>query len=111
MLADLHLLDDLSTVNFDNYFIDLGSAYGQKVSKLASRVGFYYIVQHEGQSVDEYLANLTHLSIDCGLCDQQENSFKNQFVVGLTLNKINNKILETKNNHPPTLFREPAISS
>ena len=48
MLADLHLPDDLSPVNYDTLIADLDSAYGKKVSKLASRVRFQSIVQHEG---------------------------------------------------------------
>ena len=50
MLADLSLPDDHSTVNFDTLIADLDSAYGKKVSKLASRVRFQSIVQHEGVS-------------------------------------------------------------
>ena len=82
MLANFHLFDDLSTVNFDTFIIDLGSAYGNKVSKLASRVRLKSIVQHEGQSVNEYLADLRHSSIDCGIGDQLDNRLKDQFVVG-----------------------------
>ena len=33
MLADLHLPDDLSTVNFDTLITDLDSAYGKKKSR------------------------------------------------------------------------------
>ena len=76
MLADLHLLDDLSTVNFDTLITDLDSAYGKKVSKLAFRVRFQSIVQHEGQSVDEYFADLRHSSINCGFGDQLDNRLK-----------------------------------
>ena len=44
MLADLHLSDDLPTVNFDILITDLDSVYGKKVSKLASLVRFQSIV-------------------------------------------------------------------
>ena len=49
MLADFHLSDDLSTVNFDPLITDLDCAYDNTVSKLASRVRFQSIVQHENQ--------------------------------------------------------------
>ena len=36
MLADLHLPNELSTVNFDDLITNLDSAFSKKVSKLAS---------------------------------------------------------------------------
>ena len=66
------------------------------VSKLASRVRFQYIVQHEGQSVDEYLADLRHSSIDCGFDDQLDNRIKDQFVVGHRSDQIKKKLLDDK---------------
>ena len=93
-LADLHLPDDLSTVNFNTLITDLDSAYGKKVSKLTTRVRFQSIVQHEGQSVDEFLADLRHSSIDCGYGDKLDNRFKDQFVVGLRSDQIKEKLLE-----------------
>ena len=94
MLADLHLPNELSTVSFDDLITNLDSAYVKKVSKLASRVRFQAIVQHEGQSVDEYLAELRHSSIDCGFGDQLDNRLKDQFVVGLRSDQIKKKLLE-----------------
>ena len=96
MLADLHLPDDLSTVNFDTLFTDLNSAYCKKVSKLASRVRFQSIVQHEGQSVNEYFADLRHSSIDCGFGDQLDNRINDHFDVGLRSDQIKKLILEDK---------------
>ena len=69
MLADHHLPNELFTVSFEDLITNLDSAYGKKVSKLASRVRFQSIVQHEGQSVDEYLAELCHYLIDYGFGD------------------------------------------
>ena len=94
MLADLHLSEDLSTVHFNTIITDLDSAYGKKVSKLASRVRFQSIVQHESQSVDEYLADIRHSSIDCCFGDQLDNRLKNQFVVGLRSDQIMKKLRE-----------------
>ena len=94
MLADLHLPDELSTVAFDTLITDLDSSYGKKVSKLASRVRFQSISQHEGQTVDEYLAELRHASIDCGFGDQLDHRLKDQFVVGLKSDQIKRKLLE-----------------
>ena len=51
MLADLHLPDDLSTVNFDTLIADLESAFGKKVSELASRVRFQYRQSESTSSV------------------------------------------------------------
>ena len=97
MLADIHLPDDLSTVNFDTRITDLDSAYGKKVSKLASPIRFQSIVQQEGQSVDEYLADLRHSSIDCGFGDKLDNRIKDQFVVGLRSDQIRKRLLEDEN--------------
>ena len=83
MLANLRLPDELSAVNFDTLITDLDTAHGKKVSKLASRVRFQLIDQHENQSVDEYLADLRHSFIDCGFGNQLDNRLKNLFVVGL----------------------------
>ena len=94
MLADLHLPDELSTVNFDTLITNLDAAYGKKVSKLASRVRFQSISQHEGQSVDDFLAELRHASIDCGFGDQLEHRLKDQFVVGIKSDQIKRKLLE-----------------
>ena len=69
MLADLHLPNKLCTVSFNNLISNLDSYYIIKVLKLASRVRCQAIVQHKGQSVDEFLAELRHSSIDCGLKD------------------------------------------
>ena len=94
MLADLYLPDDLSTVNFDTLITDLDTEYGKKVSKLASRERFQSIVQHEDQSVDEYLADIRRSSIDCGFGDQLDNRLTDQFVVGLRSDQIKKKLFE-----------------
>ena len=55
---------------------------------------FQSIGQQEGQSVDEYLAELRNYSIDCGFGDQLDNRLKDQFVVGLRSDQIKKKFLE-----------------
>ena len=94
MLADLHLSDDLSTVNFDTLITDLESAYGKSVSKLASWVRLKSIVQHKGLSVDKYLANLRHSAIDCGLGDELDSRLKDHIVVSFRSNQIKKKLLK-----------------
>ena len=69
MLAHYYYFIELSTVSFDDLITNIDSEYGKKVTKFASRVRFQSIVQHEGQSVDEYLAKLRHSSIGCGFGD------------------------------------------
>ena len=66
------------------------------ISKVASRVRFQSTVQHEGQSVDEHLADLRHLSIDFGFGDQLDNRLKDQFVVGLRSDQIKKKLFENE---------------
>ena len=97
MLTDLHLPDKCYTVNFDTIITDLYSAYGKNNSKLASRIRFQLIVQHEGKSVDEYYAYLSHSLIDCGFSDKLDNCFKHIFVVGLMSNQIKKKLLDNEN--------------
>ena len=106
MLADLHFLNELSTVSFDNLIINLDSVYGKNVSKLASRVRFRSIVQHSGQSVDELLAKLRNLFIDCRLRDQFDNRPKYQFVVGLRTYQIKKIILEDENKELADIVKE-----
>ena len=55
MLADLHFPTNLGDVTYDAFIEDLDKAYGQKVSKMASRVCFGTFLQHEGESIDELL--------------------------------------------------------
>ena len=55
---------------------------------------FQSIVKHKGQSVDEYLAELRHSSIDCGFGYQLDYRLKDQFVVGLRSDHIKKKLLE-----------------
>ena len=76
MLANLYLLDDLSIVNFDTLIDDLDSAYGKTIAKLASQVRFLSIVLQNGKSVDKYLADLRHSSIDFGFSDTLDNRHK-----------------------------------
>ena len=47
MLADLHLSDDFTAVNFDTFIAELKSVYCINVSKQASRIQFDFIVQQE----------------------------------------------------------------
>ena len=94
MLADVHLPDDLFTINFDTLITDLDSAYGKKVSKLESRVRSQSIVQHIGQSEDEFFANLRHSSINYGFGNLLDIRFTDQFLVGLKSNQIKKKLLE-----------------
>ena len=93
VLADLNLPYELSPVNFDDLSNYVDSSYGKKVSKLNSRVHFQLIFKLEGQSVDEYLAELPHDSIDCGFGDQLDNRLKDQFVIVLKSEQIKNKLL------------------
>ena len=67
MLADLHFPTKLIDVTYDTRIEDLDKAYGRKVSKMASRVRFGTLSQHEGQSIDELIAELRHASMDCAL--------------------------------------------
>ena len=76
---------------------DLNSAYGKKVSKLAFRVRFQSIVQHESQSFDDYLADFSHSSIDYDFDDQLDNCLNNKVVVGLRSDQIKTKLLEDEN--------------
>ena len=99
MLTYLHLFNELCTVNFDDLITDLDSAYGKKFLKLASRVRFQSIVQHEGEPVDEYLAELRHSSIDCGFGDQLDNRRKDQFLAALGPAKSRRNFSRTKTKH------------
>ena len=85
MLTDLHFSNKLIDVTYDALIEDLDKAQGRKVSKMASRVRFGTVSQHEGQSIDEFIAELRHASMDCGFGDQFDNRLEDQFVIGLGL--------------------------
>ena len=94
MLTDLHFPTKLIDVTYDALIKDLDKVYGKKVSKMASRVRFGTVFQHEGQDIDEFIAELRHASMDCGFGDQLDNRLKDQFVIGLRSDHINKKLLE-----------------
>ena len=73
MLADRHFPTKLIDVTYDALSEDLDKAYGKKVSKMASRVNFDTVFQHEGQSINEFIAELRHAYMDCGYGDQVYN--------------------------------------
>ena len=76
MLADLHFSTKLSDVTYDALVEDLDKAYCKKVSKMASRVRFTTLLQHGGESIDEFIAELRHAFMDCGFGDQLDNRLK-----------------------------------
>ena len=83
ILADLHFATKVIDVTYDALVEDLDKGYGRKVSKMASRVRFGMVSQHESQNIDKFIAELRHASMDCGFGGQLDNRFKIQFVIGL----------------------------
>lgn len=94
MLADLHAPNELSTITYDTLIGDLDKSYGKKVSKMASRLRFGALHQHEGQSVDDFIAELRHASLDCAFGGENDNRLKDQFVLCLHADHIKKKLLE-----------------
>ena len=94
MLTDLHFPNKLIDVTYDALIEDLDKAYGRKGLKMASRVRFGTVSQHEGQSILEFIGELRHASMDCGFGDQLDNRLKDQFVIGLRFDHIKKKLLE-----------------
>ena len=94
MLTDVHFPNKLIDVTYDALTEDLDKAYGIKVSLMASRVRFGTVSQHEGQSIDEFIAELRHASMNCGFGDQLDNCLKVQFVIGLKSDHKKKKLLE-----------------
>ena len=97
MLTDLHFSIKLFIVTYDALIKDLDKAYGKKVLKMASRVRLGTVSQHEGQNIDEFIAELRHASINCGFCNQLDNRLKYQIVIGLRSDHIKKKLLEDEN--------------
>ena len=94
MLTDYHFPLMLIDIAYDALIEDLDKAYGKKVSKMVSRVRFRTIFQHEGQSIDEFIAELRHASMDCGFGNKLENRLKDQFLIGLHSDHIKKKLQE-----------------
>ena len=97
MLADLHFPTKFIDVTYDALVKDLDKADGRKILKIASRVLFGTVSQHEGQKIDEFIAELRHASINCCFGDQLDNRFKDQFVISLQSDNIKKKLFEDKN--------------
>ena len=89
MLAVLHFPTKLINIIYDALILDLDKAYGKNVSKMAAWARFKTVFQHEGQSNDEFIAELRHASIDCGFGDKLDNRLKDQFVISLHSDHIN----------------------
>ena len=64
ILTDLHFTTKLIDVTYDTLIENLDKAYGKKVSKMDSRLCFGMVSQHEGQSIDEFIAKLRHAAMD-----------------------------------------------
>ena len=94
MLADLNFPTTLIDVTYDALIEDLDKAYGRKVSKMATRVRFRAISQHETQSIDEFIAELRHASMDCGFGDQIDSRLKDHLVIGFRSDHIKKQLLE-----------------
>ena len=94
MQADLHFPTKLRNVTYDALIEDLDKAYGKKVSKMASRVRFGTVLQHEGESIDEFIAELRHESMNSGFGDQLASRLTDQFVIGLRSDHIKQKLFE-----------------
>ena len=88
MLTDLQFPNKLIDVTNDALIEDLDKAYNRKFFKMASRVRFETISQHEGQNIDEFFAELLHAFINCGIGNQLDNRLKDQFVIGLRSDHI-----------------------
>ena len=69
MLADLHFRTKFIDVTYDALIEDLDKAYGREVSKMAFRVRFGTVSQHEGQNINKFIAELRHASMDYGFGD------------------------------------------
>ena len=105
MLTDLHFPTKLIDVTYYTLIEDLDKAYGKNVSKMASRLRFGTVSQHEGQSIDEFIAELRHATMDSGFGDQLENRLKDQFLIGLRSDHIiKKKLLEDKDKDLADIF-------
>src|SRR5207249_2939316 len=61
----------------------------------AERARFYKRMQHEGETISEYVSQLRQLSLHCKFGDLQDR-IKDQLLVGVREKTIQNKLLSTK---------------
>ena len=93
MLADLHYPTELDTISFD-LIKDLEAQYGTKSSRSAARVQFARVSQHEGQTIDEFIAELRKASQECEFGMQLEDRLRDQLLVGIRSDAIRKRLLE-----------------
>ena len=94
MLADLHYPTELDTISYDDLIKDLEAQYGTKSSRSAARVQLARVSQHEGQTIDEFLAELRKASQECEFGGQLEDRLRDQLLVGIRSDAIRKRLLE-----------------
>ncbi|XP_031358777.1 uncharacterized protein K02A2.6-like, partial [Photinus pyralis] len=64
--------------------------------EIAENFRFHQRKQHEGEGIQEFYTALQKLAIHCNFGDYQKKALRNQFVFGMRSEKIQNRLLETK---------------
>ena len=106
MLTVLNFPNKLIDVTYDALIENLDKTYGRKFSKMACRVRFGTVSQHESQSSDEFIGELRHTSMDCGFGEQLDNRRKDQFFINLLSDHIKNKLLEEEDRDLANILKK-----
>nr|XP_003708371.1 PREDICTED: uncharacterized protein K02A2.6-like [Megachile rotundata] len=71
--------------------------YNPAPLEIAENFRFHQRKQQEGESVQEFLTALQKLAINCNFGTYLDTALRNQFTFGLRSERIQNRLLETKN--------------
>ena len=93
-LVDLCLPEKPSTLRLAQLKEVMDRHFGPKINLLAARTMFRSTVQHEGQSVSEFLGALRHLAISCTFESQLEENLRDQFITGIRDKKIQARLCQ-----------------
>lgn len=95
-VRNLHLPTPLSDagVTYKILLEDLRKHYGKKSVALASRYDFSPVRQKENQSVEEFAAALREAAVPCVYDAGLDTSLRDQFVIGLKVDRIRRRLLE-----------------
>ena len=83
---------------YDELIEELKKHFSPKPLQIAERYRFHKRVQHDGESIANFVAALKNLSIHCGYeGDALTENLRDRFIVGLSKNNIQKKLLSKDN--------------
>ncbi|KAK2577674.1 hypothetical protein KPH14_012864, partial [Odynerus spinipes] len=87
---------DPYTETYQALTTNLSDFYAPAPLEIAENFRFYQRKQRDGENVQQFVAALQKLSINCNFGDYQQKALRNQLVFGIQSRRIQARLLETK---------------